>query len=89
MGATRIDFPITADAAALLDIEADLGAIRVVESSRTYDAGIIVPAGPYRTAAPVSSAVPDVEIEHVLERVADGSITPEAARDLLRALGVT
>ncbi len=96
MGATRIDFPTTDDAPALLDIEADLGAIRVTSASRSYDSRAAVPAGPYRTAAspaeggsPVpqtSSALApssDEEIESILQRVADGSITPEAARESL------
>lgn len=90
MGATRIDLPVANDAPALLEVEADLGAIRVMESSRTWDATIATPAGPYR-AAPASGGEPtsDEEVERILERVADGSLSPEAARDLLRALGVT
>ncbi|HEY1956953.1 MAG TPA: hypothetical protein VGH28_15140 [Polyangiaceae bacterium] len=89
MGATRIDFPTREDAPAVLDVEADLGAIRVVESSRTWDGAAVVAGGPYRTptAAPARERH-DEEIERILERVADGSLTPEAARDLLRALGV-
>jgi hypothetical protein len=89
MGATRIEFPTTEDAPALLDIEADLGAIRVVESARAWEPS--AQAGPYRTP---SKTMPrpeedEEEIARILSRVADGSITPETARDLLRALGVT
>lgn len=92
MGAARVDFPSTADALAVLDIEADLGAIRVSESEHEHDASEIVSAGPYRTpasTAPESASRNEEEIERILARVADGDITPEAARDLLRALGVT
>ncbi len=89
MGATRVDFPTSEDAAALLDIEADLGAIRVLESTRTWDGALAQAAGPYRTAGapgePSESATE--EVEKILQRVADGSLSPEAARELLRALG--
>jgi hypothetical protein len=91
MGATRVDFPVTEDALAILDIEADLGAIRVSESTHRHDEHVEA-AGPYRTpAAPAAPTTPrdNEEIERILERVASGEITPEAARDLLRALGVT
>jgi hypothetical protein len=90
MGATRVDFPTTDDAPALLDIEADLGAIRVVASPRAWE-DTTMAAGPYRTpgAAPARREHEEEEIARILSRVADGSITPEAARDLLRALGVT
>ncbi len=90
MGATRVDFPTTDDAPALLDIEADLGAIRVVESPRAWEETTMA-AGPYRTpgAAPARREQDEEEIARILTRVADGSITPEQARDLLRALGVT
>lgn len=89
MGATRVDFPSVADAPAVLDVEADLGAIRVIESSRAWD-GTAAPGGPYRAPARASapSLARDEEVQRVLERVADGSITPEVARELLRALGV-
>ena len=90
MGATRIEFPSSDDAPAVLDIEADLGAIRVTKSSRPAEV-ISSGEGPYRTAWTQVAAHPtsDEEIERILSRVADGSITPEAARDLLRELGVT
>jgi hypothetical protein len=90
MGATRVDFPTTDDAPALLDIEADLGAIRVIESSRVWEQGSMA-AGPYRTPSTgiARSEENEEEIARILSRVADGSITPETARDLLRALGVT
>ncbi len=91
MGATRVDFPVQEDALAVLDIEADLGAIRVSESSHRHDANE-ASAGPYRTpAAPGAepSARDNEEIERILTRVASGELSPEAARELLRALGVT
>ena len=90
MGATRIDFPTSEDAPAVLDVEADLGAIRIVESSRRWDRDAApISGGPYRTAiAPIAPEAHDQEIQRILERVADGSLPPEAARDLLRALGV-
>ncbi len=87
MGATRIDYPITQDAPALLDIEADVGAIRVVESLTARDVVAVPSAGPYRSS--VTAPPPDDEIERILTHVADGRITAEAARDLLRELGVT
>jgi hypothetical protein len=89
MGSTRVEFPTSEDAPALLDVEADLGAIRIVESLRHWNEAASVPAGPYRTSASPHPPPNDEEIERILSRVADGSITPEAARDLLRALGVT
>jgi hypothetical protein len=103
MGAARVDFPSTDDAPAVLDIEAAVGAIRVTAAATSYDE-TAVPSGPYRTPASpnvdasgapvppspnVHAPSSDDEIEQILHRVADGSITPEAARDLLRALGVT
>ena len=90
MGATRVDFPTTDDAAALLDIEADLGAIRVVESPRAWEQAAMA-AGPYRTPGTAGPRREEDEevIARILSRVADGTITPEQARDLLRALGVT
>jgi len=89
MGATRVDFPSDDDAPAVLDVEADLGAIRIVESSRRWE-NAPAEGGPYRSpAAAAPSPAHDEEVQRILERVADGSITPEAARDLLRALGVT
>ena len=90
MGATRIEFPSSDDAPAILDMEADLGAIRVTKSSRAAEVAVPI-EGPYRTAWPPIHPHPssDAEIERILSRVADGSITPEAARDLLRELGVT
>ena len=90
MGSTRVDFPVQEDALAVLDIEADLGAIRVSESSHRHDASE-VSAGPYRTPAQSDEPSPrdNEEIESILARVADGELSPEAARELLRALGVT
>ena len=81
MGATRIDYPTDDDADTLLELEADLGAIRVTES--TSVAHDPAPGGPYRTAAPVPPPRPasnDAEIERILARVADGGLTFPDAR---------
>jgi len=89
MGASRVDFPQTRDAASILEIEADLGAIRVTPSDREWQ-GTPAPApapatSPYRSPAAPSTS--DTDVQKVLERVADGSLTPAAARELLRAMG--
>lgn len=90
MGSARVDYPQTRDASIVLDVEADLGAIRVTSSERDYaspHASEPPPPspsqGPYRDAAPGA----DAELEKILAKVADGSLSKEAAKDLLKALG--
>jgi hypothetical protein len=86
MGSSRVDAPSTRGAAAILDVEADLGAIRVSRSRRAWTPKppIVKADGPYRTAAEPQD---DAEIAAILAKVADGSLSPTAARDLLRAMG--
>jgi hypothetical protein len=93
MGATRVDYPITEGAPAVLEIEADVGSIRVGPSTAARDEAV-PSTGPYRTSWPAWPSKPvrpssDEEIERILSKVADGTIAPETARDLLRELGVT
>jgi hypothetical protein len=95
LGSARVDFPSVRGAPAVLEIEADLGAIRVTSSGRTWTgAPAPIPASsPYRTAPvdakPADAPAPtaDAEVERILERVADGSLSPADARELLQALG--
>ncbi len=92
MGSSKVDFPSTRDAEAVLELSADVGAIRVRESHRRYEASQMAPyppwpAGPYR--APQAGATPGVtqeELDAILERVAAGSLSPADASALLRAL---
>jgi hypothetical protein len=88
MGSARIEFPSTRAAAAILEVEADLGAIRIMPSERTYIAPTPDAAArttPYRTADGDAATEPDVQ--SILERVASGTLTPSQARELLRELG--
>lgn len=112
MGTARVVYPSQRDAPAILDIEADVGAIKVRESSRLGIAVDGAERGPYRTAdvvaarasAPIanestpdatsSAAAPspnvprdDSQLDAILRRVADGSLSPRDAGSLLRALG--
>jgi hypothetical protein len=89
MGSARVDYPQTKDASIVLDVEADLGAIRIHGSDRNYTSPqddappMPPPQGPYRDAAPGA----DEDLEKILARVADGTLSKEAAKDLLKALG--
>jgi hypothetical protein len=97
MGSSRVEYPSTRDAAAVLDVEADLGSIRIHASerkwkakahARTPDAPPPQEGSPYReSAARETPHVPDAELEKILARVADGSLSPAAAKELLRGLG--
>jgi len=94
MGASKVEFPSTRDAAATLELTADVGAIKVRESSRLAEAPPPSAAGPYRTSTTSSAApahgptppVPEPALDQILERVARGELTPAAAADLLREL---
>jgi hypothetical protein len=90
-----VKFPSTRGAAAVLHLEAEVGAVKVRESGRTW-----VPRasegegshGPYRTPAAEVVVAPaegsdDEQLEAILARVADGSLSPTDASSLLRALG--
>lgn len=89
LGSARVDFPSRDDAPASLDVEADLGAIRISPSDAVWRE-VVAPepvgragaGSPYRT--PPS---PDTDLQKILERVADGSLSPGAARELLEAIG--
>jgi hypothetical protein len=91
MGSSRVAAVSTRGADAILDVEADLGAVRIFEARRGWaprpQQGH--PRGPYRSPAAPEPPSPNVhaDIEAILARVADGSLTPAAARDLLRELG--
>jgi hypothetical protein len=89
MGSVRVDAPSTRGAAAILDVEAELGAIRVGTSRRAWvappmssetDAQTI-----YRTNG--SPTNDDEAVERILARVADGSLSAHDARELLRSMG--
>jgi hypothetical protein len=93
LGSARVDFPSLADADASLFVEADLGAIRVGPSDATW-CGVVEP--PFAEPAPKGGdayrspgAPTDAELQKILGRVADGSLSPQAARELLRALGIS
>jgi hypothetical protein len=94
MGSAKVDVRSTPGAAALLDVSAELGSVRVRESGRPYhprDGAAPLEAGPFRTAASASTEprvqVSEETLDRILGRVASGEITPEAAARLLRALG--
>jgi hypothetical protein len=94
MGSARVDVRSTPGAAAILEVNAELGSVRVRESSRHYEAGAIESSGleapraegPFRTAARQNNTVFDGTLDRVLARVAKGELAPDAAADLLRAL---
>lgn len=97
MGAVKVDYPDAPGATAVLVVQTEVGAVRVRSSNRASVP--VVPtwddkAGPYRSrpseAAEESAAAAgdatDDELERILAKVADGSLTPTAAAALLRAL---
>lgn len=100
MGTSRVQYPSQREAPAVLAVDAEIGAIKVRESTRL---GIAIDAserGPYRTvdavevAAPAAHAEPtpvapedDAQLDAILRRVAEGSLSPRDAGSLLRALG--
>ncbi|MCB9582476.1 MAG: hypothetical protein H6717_35900 [Polyangiaceae bacterium] len=96
LGSARVDFPSLADADASLFLEADLGAIRVSPSNETFR-GVVEPVPVAREQAPAPAVDPyrsagaptDAELQKILARVADGSLSPQAARELLRAMGIS
>jgi hypothetical protein len=93
MGSSRIEYPSSREARAILEIEADLGSIRVSPSERkfrTRESASPPPSegSPYRESAERETPhVPNAELEAILARVADGSLSPAAAKELLRGLG--
>ncbi len=98
MGTAKVDYPQRKDAAAVLLVETEVGAIKV----RASDRSVVVPrwdrpgAGPYRASADVIAPAPGAEpaenpafgeeLDRILAKVADGSLSPSAAAELLRAL---
>jgi hypothetical protein len=81
MGSSRVEATSTRGASSVLEVEADLGAIRVFSSRQAWVAPAPAPAtSPYRDA-------PDDTMERILARVADGSLSPRDARELLRSMG--
>ena len=97
MGSARVRFPSQHDAAAILSVTADVGAIRVRESSRAWvsPSAIVTAAGPFRTPSPPEHrehderpGATDEDLEKVLARVASGELSPGDARELLRAMGI-
>lgn len=93
MGSSRVHAVSTQGASAVLDIEAELGAIRVMTSRRVWKEPPVPPHAttPYRSApAAAESAAPDDDaMQQILARVAEGSLSPAAARELLRSMGWT
>ncbi len=97
MGSARVDAASTRGAGAILDVEAELGAVRVLTSRRQWGEGAATPVtstnegaaaqGPYRTPAAEPPAQDDDAVEKILARVADGSLSATAARELLRSMG--
>jgi len=94
MGSSRVDVRSTPGAAAILEVNAELGSVRVRESSRHHEPDVIdvrpiettttPEAGPFRS--PARPVVLDGTLDRVLARVANGELSPQAAADLLRAL---
>jgi hypothetical protein len=87
MGSSRVEVKSTRGAPAVLDVEADLGAIRVGPSPSTWrePPPRSEPASIYRTNQ--ASETEDAEIDAILAKVADGSLPVTDARELLRAMG--
>jgi hypothetical protein len=93
MGSAKVDVRSTPGAAAVLEVSADLGSVRVRESARHYEgvpSHVQLPApieaGPFRTMDR-PAPVPKETLDRILARVASGELSPEAASQLLRALG--
>ena len=95
MGSSRVEARSTAGAAAQLEVNAELGSVRVRESTRFYEAPLSAPIeaasegptpseGPFRTAQ--RGPLHDGTLDRVLARVASGELDARAAADLLRAL---
>jgi hypothetical protein len=96
MGSSRVDAVSTRGASAVLDIEAELGAIRVMASRHEWAQPLetrsaSAPGGrtPYRSPAGTPSSPDDEAVEKILARVADGSLSPGDARELLHSMGWT
>lgn len=96
MGSSRVDFRSVKGAPAILELEADLGAIRVRASRHRWDANetgttVADHGTPYRAPGNVvdahEDAATDEDVKRILERVADGTLAPADARELLRAMG--
>jgi hypothetical protein len=100
MGATKIDFPSSPGAAAVLELSTEIGSLRVREFSRRHrvdapsggpyrvPAPIVVPAAPAVPGAAANEATPPGDpVERVLEMVAQGKLSPRDAGALLRELG--
>lgn len=89
MGSSRVEATSTRGAGAILDVEADLGAIRVLESRHAWIAPEVARSRP-SAQSPYRSAPPDDDsVEKILSRVAEGSLAPRDARELLRSMGWT
>ena len=94
MGSARVDVRSTPGAAAVLEVNAELGSVRVSESRRLYEpraveapeSPVVVAEGPFRTASRPNAPIFDGTLDRVLARVANGELAPAAAADLLRAL---
>lgn len=86
MGSSRVDAVSTRGADAILDIEADLGAIRVMESRREWSRRS-PRVTPYRSSERPQDAADDEGLQKILARVADGSLSPGDAKELLRSMG--
>jgi hypothetical protein len=89
MGSSRVDAVSTRGASAVLDVEAELGAIRVLTSRREWVAtrSAVNTGSPYRSANAPSAPADDEAMEKILARVADGTLSPQDARELLRSMG--
>ena len=99
MGSSRVNAVSTRGANAVLDVEAELGAIRVHTSRHTWVAPPIAasppsPASassdsPYRSPRAPGSSTDDDTLDQILTRVAEGSLSKTDARELLRSMGWT
>jgi hypothetical protein len=113
MGVARVSYPSTREAAAVLDLVAEVGAVKVREAHARWAPIVddVVAGGPYRAPSPIAPIPPapaagasiaeadavrtaplddveaDAALASILQRVADGSLTPKDAAELLRGLG--
>jgi len=85
MGSVRVKYPVTKGAPSMLDLTADLGSIKVSEALATWTARV-EDEMPYRTPK-APPRTDEAEVEAVLRRVAEGSLSPSDGAALLRSMG--
>jgi hypothetical protein len=96
VGKTRVDYPQVAEAPAVLELSADVGAIRVRERvlptppQYTQAPAGPIEQGPYRTAPSGRgiSPIDKVELARILALVESGKLSAQEAAELLTRFGL-